>query len=512
MTDGTEIQETMTNEESYHLDAFGFLIVRDALTADEVARCVRALDAIEPEEVTQAAAHRFPFLQLRDHPVLDRYVAEICGDGYRADGLPRLVGRGIGAAEPLIDGGDRLDWARAYRHHAGVRLCQRLEAFWALADAGPDEGGLVLIPASHNRNVDVPGDILDGSDEMGLVQQPELKAGDLVLVAGNTVRGTRAWQGRAPQRLLGWSFIADGVRPAPGQDRLQKGKSRPDWTAELTPEQRAVVHDPDPVRPLVHVVTDGKRSWVEESGEGCHPMIYSRDPQSPIDEKEFFHWDLCGHLVVKGAMDEEWLAAANAAIDANADRIGKGGSGAAGDSISLKNEGHSSGMGELWNLPAPHCEPFRKMLAHPALIARLNWMMGSGYQATQMSAFLHEKGGSGHHLHAGNCVPSVANHYEVRNGRAYCEYVNVVWQLRKVTRADGGFCVVPGTHKGRYPMPDGIRTADDDSMGMIKHVAVDAGDLLFFLSSAQTHGAYAWNGEQSRRGIFLQYRGRNLFR
>ena len=128
-------------------------------------------------------------------------------------------------------------------------------------------------------------------------------------------------------------------------------------------------------------------------------------------------------------------------------------------------------------------------------------MMGSGYQATQMSAFLHEKGGSGHPLHAGSCQPSVGNHSEVRNGRAYCEYVNVVWQLRKVTRADGGFCVVPGTHKGRYPMPDGIRTADDDSMGMIKHVAVEAGDLLFFLASAQTHGAYGWNGEQSRRGI-----------
>ena len=108
--------------------------------------------------------------------------------------------------------------------------------------------------------------------------------------------------------------------------------------------------------------------------------------------------------------------------------------------------------------------------------------MGSGYGITQCNAFLSDKGGSGFFMHAGSWDPRAANHYEVRNGRAYCEWVNVVWQLRDVTQEDGGCAVVPGTHKGRYPAPEDITTADDDPMGMIKHVPMKAGDVLFFLA------------------------------
>ena len=113
-------------------------------------------------------------------------------------------------------------------------------------------------------------------------------------------------------------------------------------------------------------------------------------------------------------------------------------------------------------------------------------------------------------MHAGTWKATFSNQYEFRNGRAYTEWVNVVWQLRDVAREDGGFCVVPGSHKGRYSLPEGIKTLDDDSMRIVKHVAVKAGDLLFFLAGAQTHGAYPWKGERPRRGIFLQYRSRNM--
>eukprot|EP01043_Picozoa_sp_COSAG02_P119841 COSAG02_NODE_56538_length_285_cov_0.725806_1_plen_37_part_10 len=36
-----------------------------------------------------------------------------------------------------------------------------------------------------------------------------------------------------------------------------------------------------------------------------HPSIYKRDPDSEIDELEFFHWELCGYLVLRGVMDPE---------------------------------------------------------------------------------------------------------------------------------------------------------------------------------------------------------------
>ena len=48
-------------------------------------------------------------------------------------------------------------------------------------------------------------------------------------------------------------------------------------------------------------------------------------------------------------------------------------------------------------------------------------------------------------------------------------------------------------------------------MGLVKHVAMQAGDVLIFLASAQAHGAYPWMGEENRRMIFFQYRSRNLY-
>ena len=40
-----------------------------------------------------------------------------------------------------------------------------------------------------------------------------------------------------------------------------------------------------------------------------------------MDAKERYFWDLNGYLVVRGVMDEEWLARANEAVDKFQDRI-----------------------------------------------------------------------------------------------------------------------------------------------------------------------------------------------
>ena len=167
-------------------------------------------------------------------------------------------------------------------------------------------------------------------------------------------------------------------------------------------------------------------------------------------------------------------------------------------------------MGDPWKLPAPYGEPFQRMIAAPVLMQRLNWIMGSGFECMMCSAFLSGKGSSGHFLHAAGTPSSVANHYRQQNGRIYCEFINVAWQLRDVTRADGGFVCVPGSHKTAYPMPEGIKTCDDE-MGLVRHLEVKAGDAVIFLASAQTHGAYPWTGEEDRRMIFFQYRSRSLY-
>ena len=70
---------------------------------------------------------------------------------------------------------------------------------------------------------------------------------------------------------------------------------------------------------------------------------------------------------------------------------------------------------------------------------------------------------------------------------------------------------VPGSHKSRYPMPDGVRTMENDR-GVVAKPAVKAGDVLFFMDGAQTHGARPWNANHMRRAILIKYAGRTATR
>ena len=503
--------KTMTNEENYRFDVAGYMIVPGVLTAAELKACNQALDQLAsdggPLRWTSPACN--PLRALREHPVLMQYLEQICGEGFRLDESPRLV-ESCAEATDLSGGDEWVDWSRAYRQYNGNRFCQGVRAFWALADVGAEDGGLVVVPASHNSTVPAPQDLIDGTDPMELVEQPVLQAGDLLLCTELLMRGLRPWQGAGPQRLLECGYISAAVRPGAASEIRGDDSALPEWADDLTDIQRTVLHNPNRPYPPPVVHSDGEKVWLAEERGTFHPSIYIRDPDSEIDEKEFFHWDLCGHLVLQGVMDEEWLAAANEAIDKNPDRISHGGS-AAGDSTPLAGTGVGrSSMGDPWGLPAPYGEPFQRMIADPALVQRLNWIMGSGFECMMCNGFLSGKGSSGHSLHSPATPAKVTNHYRQQNGRVYAEYLNVAWQLRDVTPADGGFVCVPGSHKTAYPMPDGIHTCENE-MGLVKHVAMKAGDVLLFLGSAQAHGAYPWTGEQNRRMIFFQYRSHNLY-
>ena len=233
----------MTEHENYYFDVCGYLVVRNALSHVEVDTFNKAFDAAVDGSLPASAPYRYPFLQLRDHPVLRRYLSEILGEKYHCDEGPELVGAPAAAANGrLCGGGEWVDWSRAYRHQGGVRLCQGVRALWALADVEEGDGGFVLIPASHNSEVEAPDEVLSGEDDMGLTFQPGLRAGDLLLCAHSLVHGVLPWKGTGPLRTLAWTYVHAEVRA-----HDWRGGSEParDWLPSLTPAQRAVLPDPD---------------------------------------------------------------------------------------------------------------------------------------------------------------------------------------------------------------------------------------------------------------------------
>jgi hypothetical protein len=401
----------MNPEEQYHLDVSGFLVVKGALFADEVAWCNQQLD-------TEGCKRDWP--ELYEHPILAAYVHELCGEDYYLDQPIRPLDLANGETSHLLTGGNEpLNWSRAYHQQNEVQLCQGLVAVWALTDVAAGDGGFHLVPASHKSWVETPLSVRDGGDDMGLMVQPVLAAGDLLLCAASTLHGMRPWSSDQQRRLLACRFLATEARrslPEPEANPL------PAWITELPPAARAIA-TPFTGGPTPTVHSDGLTCTYEENGEPFHPSIYIRNLDPGIDEREFYHWDLCGHLVLRGVMDAVWLAAANAAIEANTERIHQGSAPHKG-SRRLKGTPLASLTG-LFELPQPHCEPFRAMIAHPTIVQRLNWMMGSGFRLGPVRAMCYAPGSSGLFLHGGGEPANSRNHYALQNGRTQCESVNV---------------------------------------------------------------------------------------
>jgi hypothetical protein len=231
-----------------------------------------------------------------------------------------------------------------------------------------------------------------------------------------------------------------------------------------------------------------------------------------MNEQDRYFWDLNGYLVVKNVLSVNEIEATNAAIDHYSHRIetapkGEGSKG----SNRLKGTGRPTLEG-LLQLDKPYCTPFRNMLAHPVVVEHLNEMSGPGFRLDHGPLLIAGKQGTeGLAMHGSGepFKPFVA--YNHQNGKSYCGGVTVTWQITDVKKGDGGFACVPGSHKSLFPMPEGIRTADND-MGLVIQPEMNAGDLLFFMDGALTHGTLPWQSERERRSVLFKYASRSAVR
>lgn len=503
--------QVMTNEENYAFDVAGYLHIPGVLSKEEVSSLNSALDTCAGNGNLLGGddPNRELFRDLLIHPTLVWYLNQIIGHGFRLDQAPSLLGYSDSETNTLLEGGDEpRNPSLAYRIQKDRRSCQSVKAIWVLDDIEDGDGGLVVVQASHKSNVPTPNDLSAGIDDMGIVIQPTLIAGDLFLLATPTLQGVRPWKDN-PKRLLTYRYAARAAIQSNPIGPHSDTESLPRWSDEASDAQKAVMYIPGykGSNPPPAINTDGENTWVEEDSTVLHPSYYTRDPNSGIDEKEFYFWDLNGYLVVRGLMDEQWLAEANEAVDKFQDRIVVG-SELAGGSVSQAGTGRPLLSG-LLDLPDHYNKPFRKMIAHPEVIQRMNWMGGNGYRCGGATVFCAVEGTSGHSLHDGNEPMSPSRGYDFKNGRSYAETVTITWQLRDVEPGLGGFACVPGSHKTQYSVPRGIRTCDD-TMGLVVQPVMKAGDVLFFMDGGCTHGALAWKNPIPRRGILIKYQSKNV--
>jgi len=167
--------------EEYMFDLQGFIVLRGALSPDEVAACNEVIDRIpaslqrsewwgnvqrenHPEhrgrsyqQIYEAGA---PFERLIDHPSYINYLLRFVGGqgtyDYRHGPLfideNFVTCRGPGDAIPVHAGGHEHTKRQGFTYHNGRFRCGQINVLFALTDTGPGDGETMLIPGSHKSN------------------------------------------------------------------------------------------------------------------------------------------------------------------------------------------------------------------------------------------------------------------------------------------------------------------------------------------------------------------------
>ena len=261
----------LTDEERYRFDLQGYLLIPGVLPAAEVDACNRAVAAVAGTPAAAAGMlgrpepHREPFRRLLVHPAVVARLNEMCGPRFRLDHGPRLLAGGDGTGAELQGGGEPFSPAEWYHQQNGRIFASAVTAAWQLAG----EGGMCVVPGSHKAVEPAPEGVRAGGDRhasMDVVRELPTRAGDLVLFAETITHGTRPGNGADGRRIVQYTYTARAVVAHAGRAFLPE-EVWGDWTRELTPEQRAVLHGPgvDAAGRLPLLESDGAVARVREA-------------------------------------------------------------------------------------------------------------------------------------------------------------------------------------------------------------------------------------------------------
>ena len=106
-------------------------------------------------------------------------------------------------------------------------------------------------------------------------------------------------------------------------------------------------------------------------------------------------------------------------------------------------------------------------------------MLGPGWSDThggQVS--LNAVGAGGQPIHGGPFYSRAGSYYRASAGHMASNQVNYAWQLRDVPVGAGGFCLIPCSHKSRFPVPRPPTTSID--LAAVKHLTPNVGDIVFY--------------------------------
>ncbi|MGB3338854.1 MAG: phytanoyl-CoA dioxygenase family protein [Devosia sp.] len=278
MNDQPGTAQPCTDMERYLFDLNGYLVIPDALSAEELAACNATLDdasgfvgsgfrgnvflhndpARQEGIMLQQMYEAGPVWEkLIDHPSWFAKAVHFIGadDPENFDGHhgPAFIDecfatiRGPGQALRLHSGGHMGTIRTQYRFHAGKFHCGQVNVLIALNDIGPGDGATMVIPGSHKSNLRHPQTVaIDKRDEQTSVDgvagavEVHLKAGDALMFVDAIMHGAARRVNPGERRMTvyrygpSWGYFRHRFVPSPA------------LLERLTPQQRKIVmpHQP----------------------------------------------------------------------------------------------------------------------------------------------------------------------------------------------------------------------------------------------------------------------------
>lgn len=239
----------MTDEERYLFDLQGYLLVPDALTAEQLADLNAILDRmIAAETGPDMVTHRFgrllprdpAFRQLIDNPRVTPYLEPILGAGFRLDhDYADVIRSGLGPIGAVLHGGGTPFTPAEYYHARDGRIHSGLAVVaYNLKDVGADDGGFGCVPGSHKSAFPFPDVWRDLAEPHPAVRRVIGPAGTAVVFTEALTHGTLPWWGREERRTI---FFKYSPAPLSWSARYYDANDYPD----LTPRQRAILEPPN---------------------------------------------------------------------------------------------------------------------------------------------------------------------------------------------------------------------------------------------------------------------------
>ena len=106
-----------------------------------------------------------------------------------------------------------------------------------LADEGPGDGGLAVIPGSHKTNFPLPEKLSLYEEHREYVKEVHSQAGDAIIFTEALTHGTLVWQGEHQRRSLIYKYSPSFQAHAPGYHQTQV----PDYILDMSDEERAML-------------------------------------------------------------------------------------------------------------------------------------------------------------------------------------------------------------------------------------------------------------------------------